>query len=103
MQEGCAHTIVYNVNIVDVQLALKGYEMPVVSARITDDQAKQLDMLSIATDRKVSFLVSEAIDDLIEENLWQVAEIKQAIAEADAGMFASDEQMEKFRQKWLGS
>lgn len=76
--------------------------MPVVSARITEAQAKQLDMLSLVTDRKISFLVAEAIDDLIEENSWQVAEIEKAIEEADAGMFATDAQMEKFKQKWLG-
>lgn len=76
--------------------------MPVVSARITDVQASQLDMLSNATSRKVSFLIGEAINELIERNAWQIAEIKQAIIEADAGMFVPDDQMENLKKKWLG-
>ena len=31
---------------------------------------------------------------------WQIQEIKKAIKEADAGLFASDEDMMKLKKKW---
>lgn len=41
-------------------------------------------------------------DDLIPLQAWQVEEIKRGLAEADAGDFASDEEVEKVFAKWRG-
>jgi len=76
--------------------------MPVISVRVTDDQAASLDSLAKATERSRSYLVSNAVMQLIEENEWQIEEIKQAVAEADRGEFATDEEVRALRQKWLG-
>ena len=42
----------------------------------------------------------EAIRDFIERESWQIAEITQAIQEADAGDFASDDELNALGAKW---
>jgi RHH-type rel operon transcriptional repressor/antitoxin RelB len=75
--------------------------MPVVSVRVSDEQATLLDTLAKATDRTRSYLVGLAVEQLIEENEWQLRDIKQAIEEADRGEFATEEDVQAVRRKWL--
>jgi len=75
--------------------------MPVVSVRVSDEQATLLDTLAKVTDRSRSYLVGLALEQLIEDNEWQLREIKQAIAEADRGEFATEEEVQAVRKKWL--
>jgi RHH-type transcriptional regulator, rel operon repressor / antitoxin RelB len=62
----------------------------------------QLDRLADATQRSKSFLAAEAIREYIEINEWQIQEIKAAIAEADAGDFATESEVKKVTDKWNG-
>ena len=49
-----------------------------------DDQTKEkLEHLAKATARSKSYLVSNAIKELLEINEWQIREIKTALKEAD--------------------
>ena len=48
---------------------------------------------------RVSF--AEAIKAFVENNEWQIAEINAALAEADAGDFASDSEVAALARKWL--
>jgi predicted transcriptional regulator len=68
--------------------------------RLPDDLTTQLDMLASATGRTKSFLAGQAIRDFVERESWQIAEITQAIAEADRGDFASEQEMNAISAKW---
>ena len=74
--------------------------MSMISMRLPDELANQLDMLAAATGRTKSFLAGQAIRDFIERESWQIAEITQAITEADKGEFASDEEVNLISAKW---
>lgn len=59
--------------------------------RVSQDLSSQLNILAAATGRTKSFLAGLAIRDYIERESWQIAQISQAISEADAGDFVSEE------------
>lgn len=74
--------------------------MSMISMRLPDELTNQLDVLAAATGRTKSFLAGQAIRDFIERESWQIAEITQAITEADKGEFASDEEVKLISAKW---
>jgi len=47
-----------------------------------------------------SFLAAEAIRECVAHNEWQVAEIRKALKEADAGDFASEKDVAALARKW---
>lgn len=74
--------------------------MPVMSLRLSDDQSETLAKLAEATGRSKNFLAAQALDEYLARESWQIGEIQQAIAEADAGDFASDSEVKAIRNKW---
>jgi len=74
--------------------------MGMMSLRLPDELTGQLDALAAATGRTKSFLAGQAIRDYIDREAWQIAEIQQAISEADAGDFASDDEVNAISAKW---
>lgn len=74
--------------------------MAMMSMRLPDELTSQLDALATATGRSKSFLAGQAIRDFVERESWQIAEIMQAIGEADAGDFASDDEVNAISAKW---
>ncbi|MDX8379368.1 MAG: CopG family ribbon-helix-helix protein [Gallionella sp.] len=74
--------------------------MSMMSMRLPDELSSQLDILAAATGRSKSFLAGQAIRDYIERESWQIAEISQAIQEADAGDFSSEEEVNAISAKW---
>ncbi|VEA61032.1 Ribbon-helix-helix protein, copG family [Serratia plymuthica] len=68
--------------------------MSVMSVRLPEELSEQLEALAKATGRTKSFLAGQAIRDFINREAWQIAEIQQAITEADKGDFAADDEME---------
>lgn len=73
--------------------------MSVMSVRLSDELSEQLEALAEATGRTKSFLAAQAIRDFLNREAWQVAEIQQAIIEADEGDFASNSEMTaRFKQ-----
>lgn len=71
-----------------------------MTVRLEDDVKDRLDVLAEATQRSKSFLAAEAIRAYVENNEWQIGEIRAAIMEADAGDFASDSDVTALRRKW---
>ena len=71
-----------------------------MTIRLDDEVKQRLDRLAEATDRSKSFLAAEAVRAYVENNEWQVAEIRAAITEADAEKFASDKEVTKLARKW---
>lgn len=74
--------------------------MQSLSVRIPEDLAGQLEELAKVTGRTKSFLIVEAVSDLLQRELWQIREIKQALKEADNNDFATDEEIAAFEKKW---
>ena len=64
-----------------------------LNVRLPIELAAQLDALTKATGRTKSFLAVEALEAYIEQQIWQIAEIKAGIEEADRGEFATDAEM----------
>lgn len=71
-----------------------------MTIRLEDEVKDRLDRLAESTQRSKSFLAAEAIRSFVEINEWQVAEIREALDEADAGDFASDKDVAKLAGKW---
>ncbi|HLO86120.1 MAG TPA: CopG family transcriptional regulator [Nostocaceae cyanobacterium] len=64
-----------------------------ITFRIESIQKVALDTLAAKMNRDRSFILNEAIAAYLEMHQWQIEEILKGIAEADAGDFASDEEV----------
>ena len=71
-----------------------------MTIRLEPELKARLDKLSEATHRSRSFLAAEAVREFIEINEWQIREIKEAVKEADAEDFASDQEIRAVSNKW---
>lgn len=71
-----------------------------MTIRLEDEVKDRLDRLADSTNRSKSYLAAEAIRAFVEINEWQVAEIRAAIKEADAGDFASEKDVDALAKKW---
>ena len=65
-----------------------------VTVRLAKDDIEFLDTLAESLDRDRSYLIKEAVASYISLHRWQVEEIKKAVGEADAGDFASDQEVQ---------
>jgi predicted transcriptional regulator len=61
----------------------------VFTVRISPEKQQQLDALAQALDRSRNWVVSEAIDQYLDVQAWQIEQIQHGIEEADRGEFAS--------------
>ena len=57
--------------------------------RLDDEMLAKLDALAADTDRSRSWIAAKAIESYVELNAWQIAHIKEGIAQADRGEFAT--------------
>lgn len=71
-----------------------------MTIRLEPELKSRLDKLASVTHRSKSFLAAEAVREFIEINEWQIQELKAAIKEADAGDFASDQDIDAVFSKW---
>ena len=71
-----------------------------MTIRLDDDVKDKLEQLAEATHRSRSYLAAEAIASYVEINDWQIREIQAALQEADAGDFASDDDVAAVQRKW---
>ena len=71
-----------------------------MTIRLEDEVKDRLDRLADSTNRSKSYLAAEAIREFVETNEWQIAEIREALEEADAGDFASDKDLAALSKKW---
>lgn len=56
----------------------------------------RLDSLAMETHRSESELVNEALESYLQRTQLYITRLKQRVAEADAGQFVADEEMEQF-------
>ena len=71
-----------------------------VHMQIPQDLALQLDSLAEHTGMAKNRIFIQALQDYLERESWQLAELQKAIQEADANDFASPETLAKLDAKW---
>lgn len=64
-----------------------------INVRVPEALYSQLEALAKATARSKSFLTIEALQGYMRSESWQVQDIREGIAEADAGQFSSAEEV----------
>lgn len=72
----------------------------VMTIRVDRKTKSRLEKLAKAMDRTKSYVAAEAIRAYIDLNEWQIAEIRAALKEAEAGDFASGEEVRAVMRKW---
>lgn len=75
-------------------------ETVVFSIRVAPELKDRLEALAAAMDRPRSWVVTRALEEFVAQQTWQIEEIQRGVAEADAGDFASDEEVEAVFAKW---
>jgi len=75
----------------------------VMTIRVDRKTKTRLEKLAKAMERTKSYVAAEAIRSYIDLNEWQIAEIKTALKEADAGDFTTEDQVEAVVRKWRRS
>lgn len=61
-----------------------------VTFRLDSEKRAALDTIAAGMDRDRSYVLNEAISLYLEMHQWQLEEIQQGVAEADAGDFATE-------------
>jgi RHH-type transcriptional regulator, rel operon repressor / antitoxin RelB len=74
-----------------------------MSVRISSNLSARVSKLAEAMDRPKSWIIERAIEDYVSLQAWQVAEIKRGLQEADAGDFATDDEVEAVFRKWMNA
>lgn len=77
-------------------------ETTTLTLRVPIEMKERLDKLAEATHRSKSYLAGEALRQYIDLEAWQIGEIQQALQEADASDFASDEDVDAVVKKYAG-
>ena len=73
-----------------------------LSIRLPEDVKEQIDTLAKISHRRKSDMLLGWINEKLDLERWQLEEINKGIEEADAGLFASEEDRQALRKKWLG-
>lgn len=67
------------------------------------DLKERLEELARATDQPEARLATEAISSYVELQEWQIQQVREGLREADAGDFASDEEVAAVFAKWTNA
>ena len=65
----------------------------VFTVRIPPEKQRQLDALAEVLDRSRNWVVSDAIDQYLDAQAWQIAQIRHGIEEADRGELIPHEEV----------
>lgn len=65
----------------------------VFTVRIPPEKQRQLDALAEVLDRSRNWVVSDAIDQYLNVQAWQIAQIRHGIEEADRGELIPHEEV----------
>jgi predicted transcriptional regulator len=72
----------------------------VFTVRISPEKQRQLDALAQVLDRSRNWVVSDAIDQYLDVQAWQMAHIQHGVEEADRGdLVPHDEVLAEARAK----
>lgn len=74
-----------------------------MTLRLDDETSHRLSNLAGATDRSKAYLAMQALKLFLENNEWQVQQIKEAVAEADAAspdQFVDNDTVMAWTETW---
>ncbi|MFZ5996327.1 MAG: CopG family ribbon-helix-helix protein [Nitrospirota bacterium] len=73
-----------------------------LTIRIDEKTKNRLEKLAQATDRTMSYLVSSTIERILDEEEWQIGEIRKRvrIANSPDAAFVSHEEIEAWLKSW---
>lgn len=73
-----------------------------ITVRVDEQLKNRIEKISKATDRTVSYLVSQALDRVVAEEEWQIGEIKRRVELADkpGAKFIDHEEVEAWLNTW---
>jgi predicted transcriptional regulator len=64
-----------------------------VTFRLDDDTLQSIDQIAASMDRDRSYVINEAVHNYLEVKQWHAEQIRLAIAGADAGEFATEQEV----------
>ncbi|HEV2955905.1 MAG TPA: ribbon-helix-helix protein, CopG family [Xanthobacteraceae bacterium] len=70
------------------------------TVRLDESILRDLDRLAEKTDRSRNWLVSQAVQEYVGVNAWQIERIEEGIAAADRGDFASEAEVARVMAKF---
>jgi len=65
----------------------------IFTVRISPEKQRQLDALAQVLDRSRNWVVSDAIDQYLDVQAWQIAHIQRGVEEADRGELVPHEEV----------
>ena len=71
-----------------------------VTFRMDSDKKDALDKIAAGLGRDRSYVLNQAIETYIETHRWQIPRIQEGLRQADAGEFATDEEVAAAFAKW---
>jgi predicted transcriptional regulator len=71
-----------------------------LSVRLDSETKQRLTALAKQSNRSRSFLAAEAITAYVEQEEWQLGEVRAAIQELDSGQGISHEQVATWLKSW---
>lgn len=71
-----------------------------INVRLPEALYNQIEELAKATARTKSFLTIDALTSYVERESWQICDIHEGIKEADAGKFATGDQVKDVFAKY---
>ena len=74
--------------------------MAAFTVRISDEQTAQLDALAAKLDRSRVYVAARAIEEFLEREAWQIAEIEAGLDDAKHGRFATAAELEAVVTKY---
>jgi predicted transcriptional regulator len=70
------------------------------TVRLDEAVLRDLDRLAEKTDRSRNWLVTQAVQEYVSVNAWQLERIEEGIAAADRGDFASEAEVARVMAKF---
>ena len=67
----------------------------IITMRVEAELRRRLERLAKAQRRSKSFVAAEALRDYVDVHEWQIAETRKALAEAERGDFAREDQVQR--------
>jgi len=71
-----------------------------INVRLPEALYNQIEELAKATARTKSFLTIEALTNYVQNESWQIRDVHEGIKEADAGEFATDNEVKAMFSKY---
>ncbi len=71
-----------------------------INVRLPEALYNQIEELAKATARTKSFLTIDALTNYVERESWQIRDIHEGVREADAGQFATDDEVKAVFAKY---